>query len=196
MATALSRKKWKKCSFHQSNYNTFSHTPVNQTLCPSINSPLARPTCGHPPSVVAHHCITPSSFKSISTHRTNTFHISPMVTLRKSSTFQSTFSDALRVYKKRIKIDLLSHPLAVRLQPCDSPHAVITVLQKQAGAIDLTLLQRIVDVIYALSLTLKDVNLVNIGACSFKSYPAPSFFRYYLQRTLFLLVSVSSWTSL
>lgn len=52
------------------------------------------------------------------------------------STFQSTFSDALCVYRKRTKKDPLLHPLAVRLQPCDSPDAVIKVLQEQAQAID------------------------------------------------------------
>jgi hypothetical protein len=85
-----------------------------------------------------------------------------------SSTFQSTFSDALRVYKKRTKIDLLLHSLAVRLQPCDSPRAVISVLQEQTRAIDQSLtnlLHPTVNVIYALSSSLQEGVVVNFCAC-------------------------------
>ena len=93
--------------------------------------------------------------------------------------FQSTFSNALRVYKKRIKIDLLLHPLAVMLQPCDSPHAVISVLQEQTWVIDQSLtklLHSTINAIYALSSSLQeDTGLVNICACSFGTRPEPSF---------------------
>ena len=97
------------------------------------------------------------------------------------STFQSTFTDALRVYEKRIKIDLLLHPLAVRLKPCDSPHAVISVLQEQAvrRAIDQSLtnlLHPTINVIYALSSSLQGVSLVKICACLFGTCPVPSLF--------------------
>src|SRR6267154_4494202 len=105
-----------------------------------------------------------------------------MATLGRS-TFQSTFSDALLVYKKRIKIDLLLHPLAVRLQPCNSPHAVISVLQERARAINhwqlLTKsLHPTINVIYALSSSLQEgVGLVKNCACSFGTCPEHSFFQ-------------------
>ena len=40
--------------------------------------------------------------------------------------------NALESYKKRTKKDLLAHPLASQLQACDSPAAIIAVLQQQA----------------------------------------------------------------
>ena len=101
------------------------------------------------------------------------------------STFQSTFSlafsHALRVYKERVKIDLLLHPLAVKLQLCDSPYAVISVLQEQAGAIDQSLkkvLHPTVNAIYAFSSSLQGSGLVNIRACSFGTCPAHPLSRY------------------
>lgn len=169
---------------------SYCSTPVNYTLRLTINSrsrlsPAATVECAYSlVHLVAHHA----------SDRTN-FRVSPMATLE-SSTFQSTFSDALRVYKKRVKIDLLLHPLAVRLQPCDSPHAVISVLQEQATPIDQSLtnlLHPIVNVIYALSSSLQEgVGMVSICTCSFGTCPAPSVFRYYPLRKSSLLASVSS----
>jgi hypothetical protein len=54
------------------------------------------------------------------THRTST-----------SSNFQLILDNALKAYKKRTKKDLLKHPLADRLQACDSPSSILTVLQEQ-----------------------------------------------------------------
>ena len=45
-------------------------------------------------------------------------------------------NDALDTYKKRTKKDLLSHPLTSRLQSCDSPGSIISVLQEQVQALD------------------------------------------------------------
>ena len=47
------------------------------------------------------------------------------------SNFQLIFDDALKTYKKHTKKDLLKHPLAERLQSCDSPSSMLTVLQEQ-----------------------------------------------------------------
>jgi hypothetical protein len=41
------------------------------------------------------------------------------------------FNNALKAYEKRTKSDLLAHPLAAQLQTCDSPSAVLLVLQQQ-----------------------------------------------------------------
>ena len=46
-----------------------------------------------------------------------------------SSNFQSVLDAALEVYEKKTKTKLLDHPLAARLQSCDSPTAVLSILQ-------------------------------------------------------------------
>ena len=47
------------------------------------------------------------------------------------SKFQLIIIDALKVYNKRTKNDILLHPLATQLQNCQSPSDVRTVLQEQ-----------------------------------------------------------------
>jgi hypothetical protein len=47
-----------------------------------------------------------------------------------SSNFKSIFDNALKAYKKRTKKDL-KHPLADRIQACDSPSSILVVLQEQ-----------------------------------------------------------------
>ena len=46
-----------------------------------------------------------------------------------SSNFQSIFNASLRAYDNKTKNKLLDHPLSSQLQSCDSPNAVLTVLQ-------------------------------------------------------------------
>ena len=46
-----------------------------------------------------------------------------------SSNFQSVLNAALDVYEKKTKSKLLNHPLAVQLQSCDSPTAILSILQ-------------------------------------------------------------------
>ena len=46
-----------------------------------------------------------------------------------SSNFQLVFDAALKAYEKKTKSNLLTHPLAAQLQPCDSPTAILSVLQ-------------------------------------------------------------------
>jgi hypothetical protein len=45
-------------------------------------------------------------------------------------------NNALNKYKKRTKNDLCEHPLAVQLQSCDSPSAILVVLQEQVQGLD------------------------------------------------------------
>ncbi len=63
------------------------------------------------------------------------FLISPLMShthpTSTSSNFQLIFNDALKAYKKRTKNDLLTHPLADRLESCDSASSILTVLQEQ-----------------------------------------------------------------
>ena len=53
-----------------------------------------------------------------------------------SSSFQLIINNALEAYKKLTKNDLLAHPLAAQLQACDSPGAILAVLQQQAQELD------------------------------------------------------------
>jgi hypothetical protein len=46
-----------------------------------------------------------------------------------SSNFLSVFNATLDTYEKKTKTKLLTHPLAAQLQSCDSPTAILSVLQ-------------------------------------------------------------------
>ncbi|KAI0000825.1 hypothetical protein BJV74DRAFT_766646, partial [Russula compacta] len=48
-----------------------------------------------------------------------------------SSNFQLILDNALKVYEKQTKKNLLAHPLAAQLQACNSPTAILAVLQQQ-----------------------------------------------------------------
>ena len=53
-----------------------------------------------------------------------------------SSNFQLIINDALKAYEQHTKKDLLAHPLASQLQACDSPTAILNVLQQQIQGVD------------------------------------------------------------
>ena len=46
-----------------------------------------------------------------------------------TTNFEAIFAAALKEYKKQTKRDISSHPLAAQLQSCDSPSAILAVLQ-------------------------------------------------------------------
>jgi hypothetical protein len=80
-----------------------------------------------------------------------------------SSNFQLILNNALDKYKKRTKNDLLAHPLAAQLQSCNSPSAILAVLQQQLQGLGQSQssderwsrwLDPTVNVVYALSSTL------------------------------------------
>jgi hypothetical protein len=48
-----------------------------------------------------------------------------------SPSFQVIFNNALKVYERRTKKDLLAHPLAAQLQTCDTYGSILIVLQQQ-----------------------------------------------------------------
>ncbi|KAH8988131.1 hypothetical protein EDB86DRAFT_2057744 [Lactarius hatsudake] len=77
--------------------------------------------------------------------------------------FQSIFHASLKAYEKQTKKDLLSHPLAARLQSCNSSAAILAVLQEQvqefeqSRSVDERLTKWLgptVNVLYAFSATL------------------------------------------
>jgi hypothetical protein len=95
--------------------------PADCFLCPPTLAPQS-PSITNNPSYCT---LTPMSH----THPTGSSSTS-------SSNFQLTINNALDEYKKRTKKDLLTHPLASRLQTCNSPGAIIAVLQEQVQGLD------------------------------------------------------------
>ena len=89
------------------------------------------------------------------------------------SNFQSVFHASLKAYEKKTKNDLLAHPLATRLHSCDSPAAILNILQdqvqefEQSRSVDQRLIKWLdptVNVLYALSATLGEgIGLVNLN---------------------------------
>ena len=53
-----------------------------------------------------------------------------------TSNYQLIFDHALEAYKKKTKKELRSHPLLPKIQACNSPDAVLTVLREQISAFD------------------------------------------------------------
>ena len=48
-----------------------------------------------------------------------------------STNFQLILNNALKAYEKHTKCDLLAHPLAVQLQGCNSPGAILALIHRQ-----------------------------------------------------------------
>ena len=96
-----------------------------------------------------------------------------------SSNFQSVLSAALEAYEKKTKCKLLTHPLAAQLQSCDSPAAILCVLQDLIHQFDLSRrsderlanwLSPTVNVLYSFSATIgQGVGLVSLNRTSISS---------------------------
>ena len=57
-------------------------------------------------------------------------------TTKSTTNFDTIFTAALKEYKKQTKRDISSHPLAAQLQSCDSPSAILAVLQARVQKFD------------------------------------------------------------
>ena len=57
-------------------------------------------------------------------------------TTSSSPNFQLIFNNALEVYQKRTKNDLLAHPLVVQLQTCTSSDAVLALIHQQVQGLE------------------------------------------------------------
>jgi hypothetical protein len=89
-----------------------------------------------------------------------------------TSNFQAIFSNALKAYERQTNKDLNTHPLAAQLQTCDSPTAILALLQGQVQQFDqsqsgderlMKWLNPTVNVLYAFSATLGEgVGLVSL----------------------------------
>ena len=92
-----------------------------------------------------------------------------------SSNFRPIFDDALKVYKKRTKNDLLTHPLADRFAGRDSASSILTVLQEQVQGLNESQLSNtnwldpIVNVLCVFSETLGE----GVGSVCFKIRNCP-----------------------
>ena len=53
-----------------------------------------------------------------------------------STNFETIFAPALKAYSNQTKKDIVSHPLAAQLQSCDSPSAILAILQTQVQTFD------------------------------------------------------------
>jgi hypothetical protein len=90
-----------------------------------------------------------------------------------NSNFASVFNAALESYKRKTKKDLTSHPLLPRLQSCNSPEAILTVLREQIPTFNQShndddrltkWVEPTVNVVYAFSATVgQGVGLVRVG---------------------------------
>ena len=63
-------------------------------------------------------------------------HTTASSSSNKASNFELIIINALDVYKKRTKKDIRVHPLVAELQSCNSPSAIVTVLQQQLQGLD------------------------------------------------------------
>lgn len=109
--------------------------------------------------------ITPTCIMSRACHPTVSF-----------STFQSIFDAASTEYERKTGKELRTHPLAVELDHCNSPDAVLEILQRQADALEeagmfgqtlMKWLDPIVHVLYTLSETIGEgVSIVSLSGVS------------------------------
>jgi hypothetical protein len=112
---------------------------------------------------------------------------------------RNIFLDALSSYRKQTKIDISEHPLLPKLQNCNTPDMILSVLRVHArnffrgNEVSRLWLATTVDVLHAFSFTLgRHVGIVNITQAHILS---PSFlthvYSYSHPLMLFLLPSVS-----
>ena len=106
-----------------------------------------------------------------------------------SSNFQLIFYAAIKAYEKKTKKDLLAHPLAARLQACNSPSDILAALQDKVNEFDQlrTADERLsqwlnptINVLYSFSATLgTGVGLVSTVKPTFLLLPPYHQFRRY-----------------
>jgi hypothetical protein len=117
--------------------------------------------------------INHSSPISLSLYSTGSHTMSAVPSTSTShSNFASIFNVALEKYKRRTKQDIAKHPLLPKLQSCDSPEAILSVLREQSPEFNRSQnsddgltkwVTPTVNVLYSLSATLGGVvGLVNI----------------------------------
>ncbi|KAI9436578.1 hypothetical protein H4582DRAFT_399587 [Lactarius indigo] len=124
----------------------------------------------------------------------------PPSTPTSSSNFRSIFSAALKSYEKKTKNDLLAHPLAARLQACNSPGDILVVLQDEVKEFDqsrsaderlLRWLNPTINVLYTFSATLGEgVGLVSPSSLTTPTPLIPDFQVFSPAKVIFAGVGV------
>ena len=131
------------------------------------------PACAHSVALPGHlECAKANPRPFIVSHRP---HYPPIMsharsTASSSLNLQLIFNNALRLYQRRTKTNLLAQPLAARLESCETPGTVITLLQEQVQIQDQDVvdsltkwLYRFVNVLHALSVSIGErISLVCI----------------------------------
>jgi len=113
----------------------------------NIHAPITLPTLSPP--------------RSQSTPLSTSFcFTSDMATLHEFSVFESLFQSALEEYEVQTEINLVRHPLAAQLEPCNTVESITEVLQGQAQSFRelpegnnkiVTLLKQTVQILHKLS---------------------------------------------
>jgi len=116
--------------------------------------------------------------------------------------FQPILDRALKEYKKKTKKELSSHPLAEEIKGCDSPEAILAVLQGKANELNQSQssderltkwLIPTVNVLNALSATLGEgLSTVSAACCLITRLCPKLTFRYFPLPKSSFLQSVSS----
>jgi hypothetical protein len=145
----------------------------SERLSPFWDFQLPQRPCACSPALfkhLIHHVV--ANFMSQPPPPTSSSSKTPTTTAS-SSDFKGIFEKALKAYNKKTKQDLTAHPLSTQLQGCDSPAAILNILQdqvdqfKQSRSGDERLqrwLNPTINVLYAFSETLGEgISLVNMN---------------------------------
>jgi hypothetical protein len=91
--------------------------------------------CSPLPNYRALSAIVLSTNKHIASARMS-YSVASHPTTSSSNNYQLIINNALKVYEKRTKQDLLAHPLASQLQTCNSPANILAILQQHVQGPD------------------------------------------------------------
>lgn len=149
-------------SLPTSTQSTFQPTSSLGRLTSPPRTAPAQQGIGHdtpPPYLSASSDIHPAMSHSSAPHPTP----QTLPSKKTSYNLEAIFNAALKAYQKRTTKDLISHPLTAQLQACDSPSAILAILQSQAAQFGsspggdeklTTWLVPVVNVLYAFSAVL------------------------------------------
>ena len=168
---------------------------IGAGLRKTLPTPLPlRPSPWHPLDIIPHYPMSTSNTASTSSNTAST-----------SSNFEPIFNAALAKYTKKTGKDLRNHPLADKIDGCDSADSILDIFQEQAEAFDkfrkgdaelFKWLKPVVKVLHALSTNdvLKDavthvrpgtfLNICSVGLNSLS-------IRYFHHQSMFYLQSGS-----
>ncbi|KAH9024679.1 hypothetical protein EDB85DRAFT_2277516 [Lactarius pseudohatsudake] len=122
--------------------------PVEQTMVKPVATSLSLSHCHPAHNLGAAYLLTISPKPGLHTRGAgggallatslaiNTMSSSPQASPSSTPNFQPIFEKALKEYKKKTGKDLTAHPLAAEIKSCDSPDAILTVLEGKANELN------------------------------------------------------------